>query len=169
MKRIYAPWRAEYLNSDRSGNCLFCDIQAQDDDAKNWILHRGDHCFVIINAYPYSNGHVMVVSGRHVEHFGDLNTDESAEMMALVTRCEHALIESYEPGGINFGANIGRSAGAGILGHLHVHVVPRWQGDTNFMTTVGETRVVSEDLRDTFKRLKPFFDARTSRSQGGES
>ena len=127
------------------------------DDEKNWILHRGRHCFVIVNIYPYSNGHIMVVSNRHVDHFADLSPDESAELMGLMSRCEKAIFESYQPGGINVGVNVGRSAGAGILGHLHVHLVPRWHGDTNFMTAVAETRVVSEDLADTYKRLKPYF------------
>ncbi len=145
------------MNSERNGECLFCRLPAEGNDEKNWILHRGEHCFVIVNTYPYANGHIMVVCNRHVERFADLSTEESAELMDLVTRCEKALFESYKPGGINVGANLGRSAGAGILGHLHVHLVPRWHGDTNFMTAVGETRVVSEDLADTFKRLKTHF------------
>ncbi|MFQ5511819.1 MAG: HIT domain-containing protein [Candidatus Krumholzibacteriia bacterium] len=145
------------MNSDRSGECLFCKLLAERDDEKNWILHRGDHCFVIINTYPYSNGHVMVVCNRHVDRFAELSPQESVELMEMVSLCEKAVFDSYKPGGINMGANLGRSAGAGILGHLHVHLVPRWQGDTNFMTAVGETRVVSEDLAETCKRLKPYF------------
>jgi len=100
----------------------------------------------------------MVVCNRHVERFGELSADESAELMALLSRCEQAIVERYNPGGINVGANLGRSAGAGIEGHLHIHVVPRWHGDTNFMTSVGEMRVISEDLADTYKRLKPNFE-----------
>lgn len=137
---------------------MFCTIPQETEDENNRILFRGNHCFVIINAYPYSNGHVMVVCNRHVEKFSELSPDESAELMALLSRCEQAIVEQYNPGGINVGANLGRSAGAGIEGHLHVHLVPRWHGDTNFMTTVGEMRVISEDLADTYKRLKPCFE-----------
>ena len=100
----------------------------------------------------------MVVCNRHVEKFSELSADEGAELIALLSRCEQAIVEQYNPGGINVGANLGRSAGAGIEGHLHVHLVPRWHGDTNFMTTVGEMRVISEDLADTYKRLKPCFE-----------
>ncbi len=147
------------MNSEQKrDDCLFCTIPQETEDENNRILFRGNHCFVIINAYPYSNGHVMVVCNRHVEKFSELSPDESAELMALLSRCEQAIVEQYNPGGINVGANLGRSAGAGIEGHLHVHLVPRWHGDTNFMTTVGEMRVISEDLADTYKRLKPCFE-----------
>ncbi len=143
---------------ERPEGCLFCILPQEDDDEKNLILYRGQHCFVIINAYPYTNGHVMVVCNRHVDHISDLSVDESAEVMALVSRCERAILDVYNPGGINVGANLGTTAGAGIPGHLHVHLVPRWYGDTSFMTSVGETRVISEDLGDTYKRLKPHFE-----------
>jgi len=146
------------LNSERTGECLFCSLPKENDDESNRILHRGEHCFVVINVFPYSNGHVMVVCSRHVEHFSDLSEDEGAEVMALISQCEKALLDEYRPGGINLGVNLGRSAGAGILGHLHIHLVPRWHGDTNFMTAVAETRVISEDLTDTYRRLKPYFD-----------
>jgi ATP adenylyltransferase len=147
------------LNSEKTGDdCLFCTMPQESDDERNRILFRGQHCFVLINAYPYSNGHVMVVCNRHVDGFSVLTSDERAEVMAMISRCEKVLLDAYKPGGINVGANLGRSAGAGILGHLHVHLVPRWYGDTNFMTAVGETRVVSEDLAETFRRLKPYFE-----------
>ena len=146
------------MESEGTVDCLFCSLRDDDRDAQNLILHRGKHSYVIINKYPYSNGHVMVVCNRHVEHFGDLEEEESIELHDLITRCEGALLDGYKPGGINLGANLGRSAGAGILGHLHVHLVPRWHGDTNFMTAVGETRVISEDLNETYRRLKPFFE-----------
>lgn len=158
MKRIYAPWRSEYLKKDRSGEeCLFCELVKDTNDEARWIIHRGSHCYVVVNAYPYSNGHVMVVCNRHAERFSDLTDEEARELMALVARCEEAVLDCYKPGGINVGANLGRSAGAGILGHLHVHVVPRWHGDTNFMTAVGETRVISEDLHETYRRFKAYF------------
>lgn len=159
MKRIYAPWRSVYLQREPGNECLFCSIEKKrSHDDENRVLYRGRHHFVIINAYPYSNGHVMVVCNRHVEHFNDLDPSETAELGELIRRCERALIEAYKPGGINMGANLGRSAGAGIAGHLHVHLVPRWHGDTNFMTTVGDTRVVSEDLGETYRKLKARFE-----------
>ena len=146
------------MQSAQDPECLFCKFQASGDDDKNRVLYRGKHHFVIVNAYPYSNGHVMIVCNRHVEHFSDLGRDENVELAELVGRCEKALLDVYSPGGINVGANLGRSAGAGVVGHLHIHLVPRWHGDTNFMTAVGETRVISEDLLETYKRLKGRFD-----------
>jgi len=140
--------------STREDGCLFCRIRDEDDDPKNFVLERGDWWYTIVNRYPYTTGHVMVVCNRHVERLSDLDPQESAELAVLLARCECALQSAYSPDGINMGANLGRSAGAGIVGHLHVHLVPRWHGDTNFMSTVGETRVVSEDLGDTFRRLK---------------
>lgn len=157
MKRIYAPWRSIYLQRGQSEGCLFCSIHKSKNDENNRVLFRGEFHFVIINAFPYSNGHVMVVCNRHVEHFSELTHDESVELAALISKCERILLDAYKPGGINVGANLGRSAGAGIVGHLHVHLVPRWHGDTNFMTSVGETRVISEDLEDTYRKLKPAF------------
>jgi ATP adenylyltransferase len=147
-----------YLTSERPEGCLFCILPQEDDDEKNLILYRGQHSFVIINRYPYTNGHVMVVANRHVDLISELSVDESTEVMALVSRCERALTDVYNPGGINVGANLGASAGAGIPGHPHVHLVPRWHGDTSFMTSVGGTRVISEDLDETFKRFKPYFE-----------
>lgn len=142
--------------------CLFCDLAVEsDDDRSHFILERAEHCYVIINRYPYTTGHVMVVCNRHVERIGDLTPGESAEMMALVARCEAAINDAYHPDGINIGANLGRSAGAGIVGHLHMHLVPRWTGDTNFMSSIGETRVVSEDLGDTFERLASALERTT--------
>jgi ATP adenylyltransferase len=158
VKRIYAPWRSIYLQSAQSRECLFCAIREGGDDEKNRVLRRGKHHFVIINAYPYANGHLMIVCNRHVEHFSDLSPEESVELFELLGLAEKALIEVYSPGGINVGANLGRSAGAGVVGHLHVHLVPRWHGDTNFMTAVGETRVVSEDLGETYRRLRTRFE-----------
>jgi ATP adenylyltransferase len=121
-------------------------------------VHRAKHCYVVINAYPYTTGHVMVVCNRHIQHFGELSAEESGEIMQLVAKSEKAILDEYRPGGINVGANLGQSAGAGILGHLHIHLVPRWHGDTNFMTAIGETRVISEDLKDTYKQLKAQFE-----------
>ncbi|HET6348945.1 MAG TPA: HIT domain-containing protein [Candidatus Krumholzibacteria bacterium] len=155
MDRLYAPWRSVYLMGEATEGCLFCAMAAADPrrDREQLILDRGANWFIVINRYPYTTGHVMVVSNRHVEKMRDFSADESAEMMTMLARCEGALSAAYHPDGINVGANLGRSAGAGIVGHFHMHLVPRWHGDTNFMSAVGETRVVSEDLNDTYNRL----------------
>ena len=134
--------------------CLFCNFAGDPSlDRTNLVLERGEAFFVVINRYPYTTGHLMVVSIRHVEKMSDLTDSEGAEMVRLLAKCERALSRAYHPDGINVGANLGRSAGAGIVGHFHMHMVPRWHGDTNFMSSVGETRVVSEDLNDTYERL----------------
>jgi ATP adenylyltransferase len=140
--------------TDKPKGCLLCRLAAPTDDRANLILERGRGWFVVINRFPYTTGHVMVVCDRHVERMGDFEPGEGAEMVRLLARCERAIARAYEPDGINVGANLGQSAGAGIVGHFHMHVVPRWHGDTNFMSSVGETRVVSEDLNDTYDRLR---------------
>lgn len=145
------------MKGEQPEGCLFCAIGEGGDDEANRVVHRGKYAFVIVNLYPYSNGHVMVVCNRHVENFSDLSAGESSEIMTLIAECERVIREDYEPGGINVGANLGRSAGAGIAGHLHIHLVPRWHGDTNFMTAVGETRVISEDLVETYRRFRGHF------------
>lgn len=154
MDRVYAPWRSDYLmKGSESSACLFCEVAASEKDRENFVLRRGEHWYIIINTYPYTTGHLMVVCNRHVESMSDLNEAESAELMPLLAGAERALHEAYHPDALNVGANIGRSAGAGILGHLHLHLVPRWHGDTNFFSAVGETRVVSENLNDTYDRV----------------
>jgi ATP adenylyltransferase len=154
MGRLYAPWRSVYLMEEHDDGCLFCTLAASREDRANFVLERGRHWFVVINRYPYTTGHTMVVCNRHVEKISDFDLEEGAELVALLARCERALDAAYRPGGVNVGANLGRSAGAGIVGHFHMHVVPRWQGDTNFMSSIGETRVVSESLDDTYDRLR---------------
>lgn len=139
--------------SESKSGCLFCDLLEDDKDRENFILERHQNFYIIINRYPYTTGHLMVVCNRHVERFSDLEGPEGAEATRLIARAEAALLNAYNPDGINVGANLGHSAGAGIAGHLHIHLVPRWHGDTNFMTAVGDTRVVSEDLNDTFERV----------------
>ncbi len=140
--------------NEKDDGCLFCRMVAAENEEAHYILARGDKWFVVINRYPYTTGHVMVVCNRHVDKVGDFHDGEGAEMAAWIARCEKAIASVYAPDGINIGANLGRSAGAGIVGHFHMHVVPRWQGDTNFMSAVGETRVVSEDLNDTYAKLR---------------
>ena len=141
--------------------CIFC--AALDTEASSpLMLHRGEHCFVILNKFPYNNGHLMVVPVRHLAALADVTDAELGELATLTRTAEMALTEAYTPHGINVGMNLGRSAGAGVLGHLHVHVVPRWEGDTNFMTVVADTRVVPEEPGQTVNRLRPIF-ARLSR------
>ncbi len=147
------------------GPCVFCDAagtgQPESSGAsaqQALVLARGRRAFVILNLYPYNNGHLMVVPNRHVASLAALDAEERAEMMELTRDAEIALGEGYQPQGINVGINLGRSAGAGIVDHLHIHLVPRWTGDTNFMSVVGETRVLPESLEDTAARLRPLFE-----------
>jgi ATP adenylyltransferase len=144
------------------GGCVFCDALAREVE-EPLLLYRGRTCFVILNLYPYNNGHLMVVPNRHVATLTAAAPDELAELMALTRHAEIALTEAYRPQGLNVGMNLGRPAGAGIADHLHVHVVPRWSGDTNFMSVVGNVRVLPEELAATAARLKPIFDRLGSR------
>jgi ATP adenylyltransferase len=158
MERLWSPWRHAYLT--RSGEdvgCVFCDALVHD-DARDLLLVEGVTCYVILNLYPYNSGHLMVVPRRHVGTLAALERQEVVEMAEWVRRAEMALTEAYEPQGINVGMNLGRPAGAGVLDHLHVHLVPRWTGDTNFMSVVGSVRVLPEDLAQSARRLRPIFE-----------
>jgi ATP adenylyltransferase len=157
MDRIYAPWRSAYFTMERGKGCLFCSIQNEKDDERIGVLARGERWFVILNMFPYTGGHVMIVANRHIECLGDVTEDEGKELVALLALSEKALREAYRPEGMNVGINIGAAAGAGVAGHLHVHLCPRWTGDTNFMTALAETRVVSEALEESYRRLAPHF------------
>jgi ATP adenylyltransferase len=158
MERLWAPWRSAYVTSsgDTDNGCIFCGISGPDRD--ELILVRGRVSFVILNLYPYNNGHLMVVPNRHVANLASTTEDEREELMRLTRHAEIAVNEAYTPQGINIGINLGRPAGAGVLDHLHIHLVPRWNGDTNFMTVIGEVRVLPEDLGTTAKRLRPIFE-----------
>jgi ATP adenylyltransferase len=134
--------------------CVFCAARS-DDGPDSLVVYRGQSCFVILNLYPYNNGHLMVVPERHVGRLADLTAEELGEVMTLTRAVEQALEERYHPHGFNMGLNLGKSAGAGVLDHLHMHVVPRWNGDTNFMTVVGDTRVLPEALAETARALAP--------------
>ena len=158
MDRIYAPWRCKYFEMPKEEGCLFCRIVEDDRDREVGLLYRGEHWFVILNMFPYTSGHVMVVANRHVERLVDISKIEGIELIELLAKCEAAIDEAYRPDALNTGANRGAGAGAGIVGHLHFHLVPRWDGDTNFMTALAGTRVVSEDLDETYRKLIPFFD-----------
>jgi len=158
MERLWAPWRLAYVTGASGSappDCIFCNTSAR--DRADLIVARGRVSFVILNLYPYNNGHLMVVPNRHVPSLASLTADEQAELMQLTRRAEIALTEAYAPHGLNVGINLGKPAGAGVADHLHVHLVPRWNGDTNFMTVVGNVRVVPEDLQATKAKLEPIF------------
>src|SRR5262245_33406609 len=157
MDRLWSPWRLEYVTAVHPvTSCIFCDAFERAD--ADLVLLRGRSAFVILNLYPYNNGHLMVAPNRHTNTLESLSHDERAEVMELARWAEMALVEVYRPQGINVGINLGRAAGAGIEDHLHMHVVPRWTGDTNFMTAVAETRVLPEELHRTAARLRPVFE-----------
>ena len=157
-ERIWAPWRLQYIErAESEAGCIFVDLPAQQNDRENLILHRGEHAFVMLNRYPYTNGHLMVAPFRHTGSMGDLSDAELLQINQLVRDCVSWLTEAYHPQGFNIGVNMGRAAGAGIEDHLHWHIVPRWSGDTNFMSTVGGTRVLPEALENTYERVKNGF------------
>ena len=157
MEHLWSPWRLAYITGGASpGGCVFCNALS-DPEAQPLIVHRGPTCFVILNLFPYNNGHLMVIPNRHVATLALATRQELAELMELTRRSEIALTEAYAPHGLNMGINLGKPAGAGILDHLHMHVVPRWNGDTNFMTVIGQTRVLPEELAQTAERLRPIF------------
>ncbi len=158
MEHLWSPWRLAYITGGASpGGCVFCHALA-DAEAEPLIVHRGTTCFVILNLFPYNNGHLMVIPNRHVASLASATPEERGELMELTARAETALTEAYAPHGMNMGINLGKPAGAGVLDHVHVHVVPRWEGDTNFMTVVGQTRVLPETLPATAARLRPIFE-----------
>jgi ATP adenylyltransferase len=155
MDYLWTPWRYAYVSgAEKTAGCVFCEAVKEKDDAKALIVHRGEHCFVILNAFPYTAGHVMIVPYQHVDELRKLSPEEANEMMSLTQRMETVLRELYHPDGINLGMNIGKAAGAGIAGHIHMHELPRWVADANFMTVVGETRVLPEALDVTWARIK---------------
>jgi ATP adenylyltransferase len=146
---LWAPWRIEYVTAPKDDECLFCTAPGRGDDAAAGIVERGDSCFTILNAFPYASGHVMVAPLRHVAGLDELREEELTEIMRFAQRAVAGLREVMSPHGFNVGLNLGAVAGAGIAAHLHLHVVPRWEGDTNFMPVLADTRVVSQALEDT--------------------
>ena len=185
MDHLWTPWRFAYVstaeNTTRPGvpaslaawpgdhHCVFCNLiasidyaiangmSAEEVEAIGGLIHRGQHCFICLNAYPYTSGHVMVMPYAHLDRLAQLPTAAAHELMDLAQRTEKALEGLYHPQGYNFGMNLGRAGGAGVAGHLHLHAMPRWLGDTNFMTTVAETRILPEDLQTTWKRMRRVF------------
>jgi len=159
MDRLWSPWRFDYIsNIGQSGSsCVFCDILADDRDEDNFVLWRGKNSFALLNLYPYTSGHILIVANRHIPFLRDARAEELHEFLELAQRCEKALEAEYSPDGYNMGFNLGRAAGAGVAHHVHMHVLPRWMGDANFVSVVGETRVLPEDLPKTYRRLRPHF------------
>jgi ATP adenylyltransferase len=160
MDRLWTPWRFEYISKiDCSeAGCVFCRILSETRDRENLVLFRGKHLFAILNLFPYTAGHILVVANRHISFLSDANDAELHAFLELGRLCETALRSEYKPDGFNLGFNLGRAAGAGIEHHLHMHVLPRWTGDSNFVSVVAETRVLPEELARTYERLRPYFD-----------
>jgi ATP adenylyltransferase len=154
MKMLWAPWRIEYIRAKKAAGCILCDKPKESDDAGNYILYRGKKNFVILNLYPYNPGHLMVAPYRHLGNLDDFTDEELREHFEIVRRFVTITRATFEPAGFNMGINVGKVAGAGVEGHVHTHIVPRWQGDTNFMPVIGDMRVVSEGLAQTYQRLK---------------
>jgi ATP adenylyltransferase len=157
MDHLFSPWRYAYVTSQKTEDgCVLCRLGAADpaEDEAGFVVARARHLFVVLNIYPYNSGHLMIVPYRHVPRLPALGDEVLHEMGRLAARVEEAMEEAYHPDGINFGMNLGRSAGAGIADHLHLHVVPRWAADTNFITVAGETRVLPETLHETWRRLR---------------
>ncbi|MGC9359453.1 MAG: HIT family protein [Anaerolineae bacterium] len=160
MKRLWSPWRMAYVSAEKQAGCVFCEIQKENgSDQEALILYRGEHTMVVMNKYPYTNGHLMVVPYLHTDTPTALDDDALLEMIKLVNESIIILRQTLRADGFNVGMNLGASAGAGIEQHIHMHIVPRWTGDTNFMSVFSDTRVISEALDDSYCRLKPHFDA----------
>lgn len=157
MKQLWAPWRIEFIEGNKEESCIFCPPSI-DKNADGLVLYRGPLSSVVLNKYPYNSGHILVSPTTHTDDLGALSDDEQLQMMKLIVRSKRALTEEMAPEGFNVGMNIGRAAGAGITEHLHWHVVPRWNGDVNFMPIMSETRVIPEHLKKTAERLRPYFD-----------
>jgi len=155
MDYLWTPWRYAYITTtgQKTTECVFCQLVQKSDDEAH-IVHRGEHCFIILNAFPYTSGHVMVVPYQHLDQLQSLSEAAAQEMMLLTQRMETVLRELYRPDGINLGMNIGKAAGAGVEGHIHMHVLPRWVADANFISVVGETRILPEDLDETYRRIR---------------
>ncbi|MBI4180538.1 MAG: HIT domain-containing protein [Chloroflexi bacterium] len=157
MKQIWASWRMEYIEQEKEEGCFLCQKPGQDNDTANYILYRGEKNYVIMNAYPYTPGHLLVAPYRHLASLEDLTAAERHEHFDIVSRSIKVLRQAFSPAGFNLGVNIGKVAGAGIEGHVHTHIVPRWLGDTNFMTVIADVRVLPEALAETYHKLKGQF------------
>jgi len=165
MKVLFAPWRNEYTESEaRTKNdgitkdeCVFCHQLRENNDEKYYILKRYSHCYVVLNKYPYNAGHILILPLKHVGSLNELSPETRAEIMELTNVCTQAVQDALKCDGVNIGMNLGKAAGAGIPSHLHMHVLPRWTGDTNFMPTLGNTKVISFNLDEIYQKLRPYF------------
>ena len=153
MKRLWAPWRMRYILGEKTGECLFCAKAKESKDRENYIVYRGQRGFIILNIYPYNNGHLMIAPYQHVASLEDLGEETLTELMLLLNKSLRLLRQVMDPQGFNIGINLGKAAGAGIVEHVHIHVVPRWEGDTNFMPVFAETKVIPELLDQTYEKL----------------
>ena len=157
MEQVWAPWRMEYVHTEKADGCILCDKLEENSDVINHILYRRDKNFVILNVYPYNLGHLMIAPYRHVSNLEELADEELHEHFKMVSRSTKVLRQVFNPDGFNIGINMGRVAGAGIEGHIHTHIVPRWQGDTNSMPVIANVKVIPEALTETYKKLKDKF------------
>lgn len=157
MKYVWAPWRIQYILEEKPEGCILCDKPREKRDARNYILYRGEKNFIMLNSYPYNPGHLLVAPYRHTGDLEGLTEEERNEHFELVSRSVRVLKETFQPGGFNIGANIGKTAGAGIDDHFHSHIVPRWPGDTNYIPVLADVRIVPQALADTYKALKGKF------------
>ncbi len=155
MDYLWTPWRYAYISTaEKTSGCIFCQLLKLNNDAEARIVLRAEHCFVVLNTYPYTSGHIMIVPYAHLDQLSKLPAEAAHEMMDLSKKLEEVLREVYKPDGINLGMNIGKAAGAGVAGHIHMHVLPRWIADANFMSVVGESRVLPETLETTYQKIK---------------
>ena len=157
MRKLWAPWRIEYVRSEKDDGCIFCD-KPKMDHREGLILAKGKAICTLMNLYPYTNGHLMVAPYRHIDSFHELDNSEKIELLEYIDKSVRVLEKVMNPDGFNIGANIGEAAGSGIKDHIHFHVVPRWSGDTNFMPVLGHTKVQVQGLQDCYDSLKPHFD-----------
>lgn len=153
MDRIWAPWRTVYIGKDHGSACIFCEKLNSDQDQENLVVYRGEKAFVLMNLYPYNNGHLLIAPKRHVGDISDLDSEEMLELFSITQKMTAVLRAAFSPEGFNIGVNLGKIAGAGVPGHFHIHIVPRWGGDNNFMPVIGDMRVISEGLELTYKKI----------------
>jgi ATP adenylyltransferase len=157
LDRLWNPWRFQYVTKEKREGCIFCELPLEGHDEQNLIVYRARFNYVILNRYPYTTGHLMVVPFKHTDSLQGIDDDASQELFDLVRRADRKLRDVYHPKGMNLGMNQGQAAGAGIAEHIHMHVLPRWIGDANFLTVIGETRILPEELSDTYRKLKAVF------------
>jgi ATP adenylyltransferase len=169
MDQLWAPWRMQYIQGvdDKKDGCIFCIFPQEENDRKNLILFRGKHNFVIMNRFPYNNGHLLIIPYQHLADCARLDDAASLELWKMTLLCKAVLNLKFHPEGFNIGMNLGRAAGAGIDQHIHMHIVPRWNGDTNFMPAVGQVKVISQSLDEAYEQLLPVFSSESANFIGG--